>query len=125
MFYLSFDKDGYFEAVVYSQEEKPGVPGVEALEGLDVPGALLHACKWDGEKLVPDEKRLDELKAKERREQNDAKIEDLKSRLAETDYAVIKIAEGAATREEYADVIIQRQAWRDEINRLEQEVAEA
>ena len=43
----------------------------------------------------------------------------LKQQLADTDYAVIKIAEGAAAPEEYADVIAQRQAWRGEINRLE------
>ena len=43
----------------------------------------------------------------------------LKGRLADTDYAVIKIAEGAAAPEEYADMVAQRQAWRGEINRLE------
>ena len=43
----------------------------------------------------------------------------LKRQLADTDYTVIKIAEGAATREEYAQVIAQRQAWRAEINELE------
>lgn len=43
----------------------------------------------------------------------------LKAQLSATDYAVIKIAEGAAAPEEYADVIAQRQAWRDEINELE------
>ena len=43
----------------------------------------------------------------------------LKGLLSATDYAVIKIAEGAATPEEYADVIAQRQAWREEINQLE------
>jgi hypothetical protein len=43
----------------------------------------------------------------------------LKAKLAETDYAVIKIAEGAATFEEYADIIAHRQAWRAEINQLE------
>lgn len=47
------------------------------------------------------------------------KIADLKAKLAETDYIVIKIAEGAATFEEYADVIDQRQAWREQINELE------
>lgn len=48
-----------------------------------------------------------------------ARIAELKALLASTDYAVIKIAEGAATPEEYADVIAQRQAWRAEINELE------
>lgn len=43
----------------------------------------------------------------------------LKGQLSTTDYAVIKIAEGVATPEEYADMIAQRQAWREEINQLE------
>lgn len=47
------------------------------------------------------------------------RIEVLKVQLAETDYAVIKIAEGAATAADYADLIAQRQAWRAEINDLE------
>lgn len=47
-----------------------------------------------------------------------ARITELKANLASTDYTVIKIAEGAATPEEYADVIAQRQAWRAEINEL-------
>lgn len=47
------------------------------------------------------------------------RIAQLKHRLAETDYAIIKIAEGAAAAEEYAEVIAQRQAWRAEINQLE------
>ena len=45
-------------------------------------------------------------------------IEELKQKLSDTDYIACKIAEGVATAEEYADVIAQRQAWREEINRL-------
>lgn len=47
------------------------------------------------------------------------KINELKAKLQATDYVVIKIAEGVATPEEYAEVIAQRQAWRAEINELE------
>lgn len=47
------------------------------------------------------------------------RIAQLKQQLSDTDYAVIKISEGAATPEEYAEVIAQRQAWRAEINQLE------
>lgn len=47
------------------------------------------------------------------------RISQLKRQLADTDYAIIKIAEGASTAEEYADVIARRQAWRAEINQLE------
>lgn len=50
---------------------------------------------------------------------NAQRIAELKELLKSTDYVVIKIAEGAATAEDYADVIAQRQACRAEINRLE------
>lgn len=43
----------------------------------------------------------------------------LKAQLRETDYAVIKIAEGAATAEEYSEVIARREIWRARINELE------
>ncbi len=46
-------------------------------------------------------------------------IWELKGKLAASDYAIIKIAEGAATREEYADLITQRAEWRARINELE------
>lgn len=57
---------------------------------------------------------------------NSARIAELKQNLADTDYIVIKIAEGAATWDEYPEIKEQRQAWRDEINQLEseQEVSE-
>ena len=45
-------------------------------------------------------------------------IETLKKKLADTDYVAAKIAEGAATRDEYAGLIKQRQEWRDRINEL-------
>lgn len=47
------------------------------------------------------------------------KINELKSRLSETDYVAAKIAEGSATKEEYAKQINQRKEWREEIGRLE------
>lgn len=49
------------------------------------------------------------------------RIAQLKRQLSLTDYAVIKIAEGAATKEEYAEIIAQRRKWRQEINNLEAE----
>jgi hypothetical protein len=51
------------------------------------------------------------------------KIQQLKTNLAETDYIACKIAEGVATKEEYADIIEQRQLWRSEINELERQEA--
>lgn len=47
------------------------------------------------------------------------RISELKGNLRQTDYIAAKLAEGAATREEYADKLTERQSWRDEINMLE------
>ena len=49
-------------------------------------------------------------------------IAELKRKLSETDYAVIKIAEGAAQPDEYSEVIGQRAIWRARINELEAEL---
>lgn len=48
----------------------------------------------------------------------ETKISHLKTNLAETDYVACKIAEGVATKEEYSDIVAQRQMWREEINKL-------
>lgn len=50
-------------------------------------------------------------------------ILDLEGRLTSTDYIAAKIAEGHATREEYAEKIAQRQQWRDNINAAQAEIA--
>lgn len=51
-------------------------------------------------------------------EENEKRIVVLKRQLSETDYVAAKIAEGSATKSEYADAIAQRQAWRREIRDL-------
>jgi len=52
-------------------------------------------------------------------EDNKAKVVVLRQQLADTDYIAAKIAEGSATKAQYAEKIAERQAWREEINRLE------
>lgn len=47
----------------------------------------------------------------------------LKRKLSQTDYVVIKIAEGVATTEEYTEVLAERKQWRARINELETELA--
>ena len=46
-------------------------------------------------------------------------ISELKAKLAATDYIAAKIAEGAATKEEYADKLAERAAGRTRINELD------
>lgn len=51
------------------------------------------------------------------------RIAELKRKLSETDYQAIKYAEGFISETDYAPIKAQRQAWRDEINALETELA--
>ena len=50
------------------------------------------------------------------------KIFRLKQNLSHTDYHALKFSDGALTEEEYAPIRAERQSWRDEINRLEEEI---
>ena len=47
---------------------------------------------------------------------------DREARLTATDYIAAKIAEGKATKTEYADKIAERQTWRDDINAANAEI---
>ena len=47
---------------------------------------------------------------------------DREGKLSRTDYIAAKIAEGKATKTEYADKIAERQQWRDDINAAKAEI---
>ena len=49
-------------------------------------------------------------------------ILDRDGKLTSTDYIASKIAEGKATKTEYADKIAERQGWRDDINAAKAEI---
>lgn len=49
-------------------------------------------------------------------------ILDREGKLTSTDYIAAKIAEGKATKTEYADKIAERQQWRDDINAADAEI---
>lgn len=86
---------------------------VEATEGWRVVrGDESEGLWWSVEKIP--EKTEAEIKQE--------RISELKGKLSSTDYVATKIAEGAATREEYAQVLADRQSWRDEINQLQVEI---
>lgn len=47
---------------------------------------------------------------------------DREAKLTSTDYIAAKIAEGKATKAEYAEKIAERQTWRDDINAAKEEI---
>ena len=91
-----------------------------ALTKLEHADDYVEITKEEFESLQPKpyEPTAEEIAKNEKK----SRIAYLKGELSKTDYCVIKIAEGVATAEEYADVLTQRQAWRTEINALEEEV---
>lgn len=71
----------------------------------------------NGEFSAPKERAVDEIAAKK------ARVEQLKSFLFASDYKAIKYAEGFILEKEYSKIKAERQAMRDEINRLEAEIS--
>ena len=56
---------------------------------------------------------------------NNNRISELKQKLEDTDYKAIKYAEGELSAEEYAETKAQRRVWREEINKLGEELKDA
>ena len=105
MYALNLDANNRILSVTYDEYAPPEQPRVDR-----VPDGDVYDYKYISGEYVYDPlpKEVD----------NSDRIAELKQKLAETDYVVIKIAEGAATWEEYPTIKEQRQAWRDEINEL-------
>lgn len=82
-------------------------------------GRLLY--KIQTKDIIGDENsvRLGEQEYEDLNVEIEQMIFDLKKNLADTDYIACKIAEGAATAEEYAEMLAQRSSWRARINELQ------
>ena len=101
------DEEGHYEII----KEYPNggadvkwvvdIPAIEEKEAYDEYETILRYTPFA-------EKDLDQRK-----------ILELKQKLSETDYCIIKIMEGSSTAEEYSDVISERKKWRQMINELE------
>lgn len=100
---LYLDKDGEYNPKIYE--------------------AMAKVCNEKQELIIADHRpkyfSLEKMPEPTEEEINQARIAELKQKLAETDYAVIKIAEGEATQDDYAEVLAQRKDWRAEINKLQ------
>lgn len=84
---------------------------------IDIPQAELETMRMaqlEYEQQLQRQAEIDEIQYK---------INEIKAKLSQTDYQAIKYAEGFISETDYAPIKAQRQAWRDEINALEAEVA--
>ena len=82
-------------------------------------GKYIELTKEEIQKLKAEQEAFEKTE-----EFKQMQIAELKQKLVDTDYAVIKIAEGSATKEEYSEIIKKRQMWREEINKLESDLNE-
>ena len=72
---------------------------------------------------IQEQKKQNRLaKVNTSRNQNLARIAELKQLLRDSDYKLFKYQDGDMTEEEYAPIKAQRHAWRVEINQLEAEL---
>lgn len=77
-----------------------------------VRGSQEEGLYWSVEKIPQKTQDELDLEAAERQEQ------ELLQKLRDTDYVAAKLAEGVATKEEYADVLAERAECREQINGL-------
>ena len=82
----------------------------------ELPTGNIYEFRYVDGIFVKDPVAVDQKELAERR------IQELKKNLADTDYNILKIVEGAATLDEMADVIVKRSKWRKEINDLEKDL---
>jgi len=95
---------------------------MKQIDGIDTPEMVVSDEEFEAAeclvRIINDDFFFGKTNEEKIVEENEKKISVLKYQLAETDYVAVKIAEGSATKSEYASVIAQRQAWRKEINDL-------
>ena len=106
----------------YKKDGKPAYNLKEPLENIlaDTTGYVqIDEEEWNSLQPVRREPTAAEVAKREKLK----RIAFLKGELARTDYEAIKYAEGWFTDTDYAEIKAQRQAWRDEINELEAELA--
>jgi hypothetical protein len=119
MYYLKIDENnriiysaGYFDYIPFNLIPVESYPTEHPItDYLYINGEFIYS---------PDKKR----KIQNQITSSENQITTLKQYLTNTDYVVIKIAEGAATEENYAEVISQREAARASINELESQIEE-
>lgn len=120
---ILLDEQGYFTGN-YAVEGKI-VGGVEISELPPYEDMKKQiSCKFENEKWIFDEEKYQEILNRETKEKKQAKIKELQSELNESDYKIIKCNEyklaGLELPYDIEELHKQRQALRDEINKLQE-----
>ena len=84
-------------------------------EGFDV---VFNGQDWE---YIEQEKPVEYVPTE--KDKKNQELGDILFKLSSTDYVACKIAEGVATKEEYSEVLAQRQQWREQVNLLKNQIA--
>lgn len=135
--YVHIDENKNVVSIISSCEEMKDDGFIEVDRGKELRHQFAHAYYLTkgltdsngvyNYKLVNNkvETRTDEDKHRDiRHSQIYCQMLDLKTKLVETDYVVIKIAEGVSSKDEYSGLLAARDEWRKQLNRLEVEYDE-
>lgn len=103
-------EQGHYEVI--AEYEETGGKDVEWV--VDVPAAEAKEAFDEFEKVL-------QFVPYSLKELAEMRIQELKRMLADTDFHILKIVEGATTLAECAEMIRKRASWRKEINELEEQ----
>lgn len=110
------------KVISFGKDTKPFIGITEQERKQPLPDKYSYYAVVDGKFTIKHRTpTIEEIKVDETAKIN-RQIFELKQKLTQTDYKAIKYSEGLLTDKEYAEVKAQRQAWRDEINRLEEKL---
>ena len=89
----------------------------EAADWCNSNGAYIEELEQEGETR---RFQIKEVPGPSDEEKAQTEYASLRDKLKETDYIVIKIAEGSATTEEYSEQLANRKTWRTRVQELEE-----
>ena len=117
MIKVNYDSKG--RVVAFNKDTEPYIEITEQERLQPLPDKYSYYCVDNGKFCIKRRTPTEEELAKDAISNRNKEINELKAKLAQTDYQAIKFAEGWITADDYAPTKALRNSWRVRINELE------
>ena len=107
------------KVVAFNKDTEPYIEITEQERLQSLPDKYSYYCVENGKFCIKRRTPTEEELAKDAISNRNKEINELKAKLAQTDYQAIKFAEGWITADDYAPTKALRNSWRARINELE------
>ena len=107
------------KVVAFNKDTEPYIEITEQERLQPLPDKYSYYCVENGKFCIKRRTPTEEELAKDIISNRNKEINELKAKLAQTDYQAIKFAEGWITADDYAPTKALRNSWRARINELE------